>query len=101
MSASESVGWGWTECSSSPRVASQVSASTASETRSVAWGPTRWTPNTSPKRASATTLTKPSVCPMMAALPRAANGKRPTFTSWPAATASASLRPTLATSGWQ
>ena len=62
-------------------VASSVRASPASAISSVTPCPIMWTPRTSPWRAPATTLTKPSVCPVAIALPSARNGNLPTLTS--------------------
>ena len=66
---------------------------------SVARGPMMCTPSTSSYFFSATIFTKPSVSPAMRARARARNGKLPMRTSWPAAFACASVRPTLPISG--
>ena len=58
-------------------------------------------PSNSPVLASNTVFTKPSTSPSAIALPLPMKGNLPTLTSWPASLALASVRPTLATCGWQ
>ncbi len=75
------VGCACTVATRSSAVASSVRASPASAMRSVTPAPIMCTPRISPRRASLTTLTKPSVCPLAIALPRARKGNLPTRSS--------------------
>src|SRR5262249_7550482 len=83
ITASPSVGCGWTVSARSGKKEPISSASAASEIRSDASGPTMPTPSTSSVCASAITFTKPSVSAMASARPRAANGYFPIFTLRP------------------
>ena len=77
---SDSVGWAWVAPPISHGVASSSKPSDASAMRSVACGPTMWTPSVSSVSASAMTLAKPSYSPPMIALAIAWNGTLPILT---------------------
>ena len=68
---------------------------------SVTSGPTMCAPSNAPVFASKIVLTSPSDSPSAIALPLPISGKRPIRSSWPAALACSSVRPTLAICGWQ
>src|SRR3972149_5454044 len=89
MSASGRVGWAWIVRTISSVVGSRRKATHASAIRSVAWGPTMWTPRSSSYRASETTFTRPSGWTRMRGLARLPKLKRPMRTSWPRFFASA------------
>src|SRR3990172_2676604 len=99
MIASGSVGCGWIVRAMSCTLAPISIASAISLMRSLASGPTIWTPSRRVVFASMTTFTKPSVSPAANARPIAANGTFPTRTSKPFCVAAASSSPTVATSG--
>src|SRR5580692_449483 len=101
MIASDIVGCGCAVLPISVTVVSSALPSTTSEMMSVAACPIIWHPITAPYGLVATIFTKPAVSPIATALPIARNGILPIFTSIPRALASASLSPTLATSGSQ
>jgi hypothetical protein len=89
ITISPSVGCAWLVSPTSRTVDSSVIARRDLVDRSVAPCPIIWQPRISPYFASETSFTKPSVWPVPTALPEATNGALPTFTSWPAARASA------------
>ena len=99
--ASDKVGWGCIEFNISLYVVSKSLASDISEIKSVAFAPIIWQPNNSPYFSSKIILTKPSVWPIATAFPRALKGNFPTLILKPLSTASFSVKPTDATSGWQ
>src|SRR4051812_37157601 len=69
--------------------------------RSVACGPTTWTPSVSSVVASAMTFAKPSYSPPMIALAIAWNGTLPILAVWPFSLACAAVSPIEAISGRQ
>jgi hypothetical protein len=83
----------------SSAVVTVSSASAASPMRSLAPGPTTWTPRIRPAAASITTFTNPSVSRRLRARPSAANGNLPTRTAMPRERACSSVNPTVAISG--
>src|SRR4029079_4336917 len=101
MTASASVGWAWIVWPTSSTVASSVLPSPNSAISSVASAPRMWTPRISPVSPAATILTSPSGSALACALPVARNMYFPPFTARPSARACASVRPKLATCGWQ
>ena len=82
---SERVGWACVEPPISHAVASSSKASDASAMRSVACGPTMWTPRVSWFSVLVMTFAKPSYSPPMMALAIAWNGTFPTLYGVPAA----------------
>src|SRR4029077_3628569 len=99
--ASDSVGWAGIARSPSSPVYSFVRATTSSWIISEACDPTMCAPTISPYLVSRMILTRPSVSLDVRARPLALKGNRPTWIARPLALACSSVRPTLATSGWQ
>ena len=99
--ASLRVGCAWMARSISSTVYSFSRATANSWIISVAWAPMMCAPRISPCFSSRMTFTKPSVSPLVRARPFAEKGNLPTLYFSPFSLHCPSVRPMLATSGWQ